>query len=457
MKNKNLLIFCIVIINACSFLSANQNSLNIERQVNPKAYIQELSNNKVQQALNFATKNKIANFLGNEAKTLSEISSDLDLEQDLLKNHLETLINYGVFIKTEQDTYQNNSFSECLTLNNPEKNFHKTFSEREYLALLYYPWISQSVHAVVELKIPDLLKNGPLSYVDLAQKTQTDEKLLYRVLKMLADVDLFYESSPGVFELNQISQFLKTDHPNSFTVDEMYFDETFLAMWTSLLDCLKTGKPAFMLKTDVQKAYDYLEKDPEFLKKVNVYMQTKTGQIVESFLDQIDLSQVSSVADLGGGIGHLSKAIVQKYPHIQATVFDLPEIIADAKARDQNQTKNLSFVAGDIFNTIPKGKDVYILSVVLHIFEDDQVLKILENCKKVMPKGSKLLIVERFFSTQEKKPLTSMESVKMSIVSGGLERTDKQYEDLLNQAGFKVSSQYSLENDKGVIEAVVAS
>jgi hypothetical protein len=94
--------------------------------------------------------------------------------------------------------------------------------------------------------------------------------------------------------------------------------------------------------------------------------------------------------------------------------------------------------SGDMFESVPEGGDCYILKKILHDWDDVNSLKVLKNCRKSISAAGKLLIIDYLLT--EKNPTGKINDIHMMLVCpGGKERTRQEFENLTNQAGFKIT------------------
>jgi hypothetical protein len=148
------------------------------------------------------------------------------------------------------------------------------------------------------------------------------------------------------------------------------------------------------------------------------------------------------------------QAILRQYPHLNGLIFDLPEVVDLLPQKNPDiLNQRCRAVAGDFFSAIPSGGDVYILKSVLHDWNDDEAIKILNNCFKAMPANSRLLIVESVLLPKQQAAYANCVDILMLAVTGGKERTQASFENLLDKAGFKINTITSTSTEFSIIEA----
>jgi hypothetical protein len=112
-------------------------------------------------------------------------------------------------------------------------------------------------------------------------------------------------------------------------------------------------------------------------------------------------------------------------------------------------------VPGDFFEGVPKGADGYILANVLHDCDDMRAVQILGNCRPAMAKDGRVLIVERLIPHDPADALPVLLSdINMLVFTGGQERTNAEYANLLTAAGLKLGDVQAVTAPYGVIEGL---
>jgi hypothetical protein len=154
----------------------------------------------------------------------------------------------------------------------------------------------------------------------------------------------------------------------------------------------------------------------------------------------MDFTSAQSVVDVGGGLGALLAAVLERHPHLEGTLFDLEAVVGEAAARwPAELAARTHFVAGDFFESVPVTADVYLLKSVLHDWDGDQARALLRNCAASMSAQSRLMIVERLVGDPQGDDARSVRlDLHMMAVTGGRERTQDEYEQLVTAAGLSV-------------------
>ncbi len=298
---------------------------------------------------------------------------------------------------------------------------------------------NQLLYAAAVLKISDYLENGGKTADELAELTNTHRDSLYRVLRACAGLGLYKEKN-GKFYLTRAGKFFISDNPDSVSpVAIMRGEDSTWKAWGELLYAVKTGESAFQ-KAFGMNLFEYLNKNPESGEAFNKSMRIFTQYEIPMILKAYNFSGFRKIVDIAGGNGLLLTAILEKHRKCRGVLFDLPPVIKDAKEylSGSEMKDNIKIEPGDIFVSIPPGGDCYILKRILHDWNDDEAIKILENCRKAIIPGGKLLIIEYVITGRNIAGMIN--DIQMMVMCpGGKERTREEFVRLVNRAGFRLN------------------
>ncbi len=298
--------------------------------------------------------------------------------------------------------------------------------------------ISKPIHIVAELGIADLLVNGPESIEMLAEKTGSHAPTLYRVMRALAGVGIFSEISNRCFELTPMAECLRTGVMRSIAL--MFHSDWHDKAWDHLLDGVRTGKPPFN-KAHGKPVFEWFEHHPEAAKIYNEANALKAMNSHRAIVDAYDFSEIGTLTDVGGGYGNLMAEILIANPDLQGVVADLSSVVqvAGAEIQARGLDTRCQVVECDFFKEIPPGSDAYLMSHILHDWDDERCRLILNNCKRAMQPGSNLLIVEDIIPEGNAFSIGKLLDLEVFVMGGGRERTQAEFEELLESCGYKLS------------------
>jgi len=171
-----------------------------------------------------------------------------------------------------------------------------------------------------------------------------------------------------------------------------------------------------------------------------------------------DFSQFETVVDVGGATGNLLAAILNHHRKPRGILFDLPHVVHDAPAliKARGLTDRVAIQSGNFFESVPAADGGYLLSHIIHDWSEAQCLTILGNCRRVMTPKSRLLIIEMVLPTGNTPHLGKMFDMVMLTVPGGRERTEPEYCELLEKAGFRFTQVVPTASAVGIVEALPA-
>jgi ubiquinone/menaquinone biosynthesis C-methylase UbiE len=300
---------------------------------------------------------------------------------------------------------------------------------------------TQLIHVAATLGIADLLKDGPRDASDLASAASAHPRALYRLLRALASLGIFAETNDGRFELTALAQTLRSDVPGSVRgLAMVYGDDWVWRAYEGMFHSITTGLPAFDHVHGAQ-FFGYLQRHPAAAATFDQAMTAYSQQEAAAVLAAYDFSAAANVVDVGGGQGALLAAILKAHPRARAVLFDQPSVIERARTglATAGIADRCAMTPGDFFESVPERGDLYIMKSVLHNWDDRRSIAILENCRNAMQRGSRLLIIERVVPRGNEPSEAKLFDINMLVVIGGLERTESEYRELLEAAGFELT------------------
>ena len=152
-------------------------------------------------------------------------------------------------------------------------------------------------------------------------------------------------------------------------------------------------------------------------------------------------------------------SILQAHPTLHSVLFDLPHVVKGAPPllKAAGVAGRCEVISGDAFKSVPAGYEAYLLSRVIHDWDDERVIAILTRCHQAMQPQGKVLLVEQVIPTGSTPKLLVLESdVQMLGSVNGKERTEAEYRALLTAAGFELTQIIPVQTPYNIIEAVRA-
>jgi len=317
---------------------------------------------------------------------------------------------------------------------------------------------SRILCAAARLGVADALGDEVRSVEALAEACQADADALYRLLRALAAIGVTEETEPRSFRLTAFGKPLRRDVDQSAWPAVVFWADLLADSWSLLTECIRTGKPAAEVRDP--RVPSRWSQDPEASSIFRAVMGTAPADDYAPIARAWDFSRAKVVADLGGGGGSLLLAVLELHPHLRGMLVDLEPSIEAAKTRfaHEEDADRCELMVADLTQSVPAGADVYMIKHVLHGRRDADAVTILRNCRAVVPENGTLLIIEFVLP-----PLVShadpdleshlMSDLNMLAVTGGRERSEREWKALLEAAGFRLTSVTPVGSDVGIVEA----
>lgn len=331
--------------------------------------------------------------------------------------------------------------------------------EAQMAQLFMGAFVSQAVYVGAKLGLADLLVDGPVSVKELAAKTETHERSLYRLMRTLSSVGVFAETDPKVFENTPLSSLLVTGGPASMRYVAMWMgEEEHWRVYGHLLHSVKTGETAWD-KVHGEPVFPYMfQTNPALGDIFNRAMTSFSHQVVPELLRAYDFSGIKTVADIAGGHGHILAGVLAAYPETRGVLFDLGPVLAGAGQllESKGVADRVTLREGNFFEAVPVEADIYILKYIIHDWDDDKCVTILKNIRRVIPEGGRVVLLEAVVPEGNTPDFSKIIDMEMLLTPGGVERTAAEFGELFERSGFKLSRIIPLNSPVSIVEAVAA-
>jgi hypothetical protein len=313
--------------------------------------------------------------------------------------------------------------------------------------------ISRALHVVADLGVADRLGDEPRKATDLARESGADPDALARVLRLLAAQGVF-QIRGDAFAHSPASRLLRTDHPQSARdLVRMFGLPINWGAYGAMDHTLRTGIPG-AAKILPEGFWAYFGERPQESAVFNGAMEAKAQGQIAGILSAYDFSGFQCIADIGGGRGHLLRAVLASARKTKGILFDLPHVVAEAGGAGSSD--RLTFHSGDFFKDALPRCDAYVLMEVIHDWADDESAAILSSVRKAAEPGSKLLLIESIIPDDPGPHWSKTLDVFMLTLLGGRQRTLAEYKELLGRAGFSLKREIPTQADITILEAVAS-
>jgi len=306
------------------------------------------------------------------------------------------------------------------------------------IRLLSGMWAMQSVATGARLGVFDALAGGPRSADDVAREIHAEPLATFRLLRALASLGTLERKSDGRFALTAAGERLRSGVPG--TVRDAFVaeaDRVHWRSWEDLAEAVRTGKPR-PAQIFGMPGFDYYAQNQAEGEQFGRAMENLSRFVAAALLEAYDFSGVRTVMDVGGGNGALVLAILGRHPAVKGKVADLPYIepLARATIAASGAAGRCAFEATDFFQKVPKGADLVTLKSVLHDWNDEECVRILKNCRAAIEPDGRILAIEMLVPEEIRPDFVTLMDLNMLVMTGGRERTAKEYQSLYEAAGF---------------------
>jgi hypothetical protein len=315
-------------------------------------------------------------------------------------------------------------------------------------------WLPRALHVVADLGIADALDQEPRSAADLAKEVGADANALDRILRLLASHGVFDRRS-GKYVHNELSRALRSDHPQSMRAYVRLVGlPVFWKSWGALEQVVRSGKPA------VGDIFAYFREHPQETEIFHAAMKSKAQSAISPVIAAYDFSSFGTIGDIGGGLGHLLKAVLNSAPKLRGVLFDKPHVLERVEG-DETIASRLILQGGDFFRGPLPRCDAYVVMEVLHDWTDEQSRQILQQIRKAAPAMAKLLVVETVLPTESAwatgngAHFGNHLDINMLVLTGGRERTPDEFAHLFAHSGWQLARVIPTSSPYSIVEAVL--
>jgi orsellinic acid C2-O-methyltransferase len=292
--------------------------------------------------------------------------------------------------------------------------------------------ITQLLYVAARLGVADELLEGPRSATELALAVGARTGPLGRVLRGLAIEGVVEEREDGRFALTAAGARLAESPGPTLARGEIYYRAA-----GGLLEAVRDGGVPFE-RVHGESFFAHLDRHPDRRASFEASMAARSEREARDVVAAYDFAEFDTLIDVGGGRGVLLSAILDAVPRLRGALVERPAAVHAARSRFAalGLDDRCECIVGDFFTALPRGADAYLLSRVLHDWDDARAVRILGTCRAAMPPDGRLLIVEAILPEQAIEcPEAVRMDLHMLILFGARERGEAEYRRLLGDAG----------------------
>jgi SAM-dependent methyltransferase len=303
---------------------------------------------------------------------------------------------------------------------------------------------TQVLRFAVRLRLADHLADDALTLSELAARTGANRDVLRRLLNGLLVLHTITLDEDDRYRLTPLGEGLREDAVGSLASYALLSGEEYARSWMGFDPAADDDVTPFA-RVSGAPFFDWLGQHPEVGQRFNQRMAQRISAFAAAAAATADLSTARTIIDIGGGHGVLLEAFLRRWANARGVLFDLPGAAAGGQARlvGTDLVDRVEIAAGDFFTGVTAGGDVYILSQILHDWDDARCQTILRNIRRAIAPTGRLLIIEVPLPERVEGPHPAVElDLIMLVLTGGKERTIEEYRALLEEAGFSLIRVY---------------
>jgi len=321
-------------------------------------------------------------------------------------------------------------------------------------------WTSQLVFVAATLGLADELARRPLPPDALAERLGVHAPSLRRVMRALAGLGVLVERPDGRYRLTRVGQTLRSDVPGSLrNFALMMADDYNWKAWGALLHGVRTGEIPFD-HVHGEPIFQFLRARPEKDRVFSESMASISGVENAAIARAFPFGRLRTLVDVGGAHGHLLATILGRYRKVRGILYDQPQVVEAAERSGfiaaPGIAERCQIEGGNFFESVPAGADAYLMKYIIHDWNDEQCVRILELCRAAMAPGGRVLVIEHVVPRGNQPDFSKMLDINMLIGPGGRERTREEFTSLFGRAGLRLRTVYPTKSPLGILEGIAA-
>ena len=317
--------------------------------------------------------------------------------------------------------------------------------------------MQQSILAMADLATPmavrvaatlGLAEHGDATAAELASRTGTSPSALTCLLDHLVTAGVFaFDAESGHYRPTDLGEQLRSDDARRLLDIHVAGGRAELA-FADLLETITTGTPAYEHRYG-RDFWTDIDAEPRLRRSFDAQMtwrfQVQAPQIAERF----GWSRFPRIVDVGGGDGLVLAEILRAHPAVRGSVLDLAPSAAAAAERfaADGLADRAGAVPGSFFDPLPPGADAYVLSDILHDWDDDHARTILTGCRHAAGEDGTVVVIEPL-----RHGTSTAINLFMLMCFGGRERTAAELTELAAGCGLLLRATTPVSDGRTALE-----
>lgn len=261
---------------------------------------------------------------------------------------------------------------------------------------------ARAIQTALKLEIFEVLESAPLEEGALAEAVRADRRATALIANAMASLGLL-EKRNNRYSLTEASRRYLLRSSADYFGGLILFDEAIFQTWTNLEQTIRSGAPA--------RATDMFQNRPEeterFIRAMDSLTRARGDPVYVA--DRLDLSRVSRLGDIGGGPGTYSVAMLRRWPHLRAAIYDLPATLEVARRilreREPEALERIELVRFDyLYDEIPARCGALFMSNIIHSEDETDNVQILRKCFRALEPGGMLIVKDHIMNADLTEP-----------------------------------------------------
>ena len=286
-------------------------------------------------------------------------------------------------------------------------------------------WRTETIASAVKL---DLFNVLPASTSEVALRCGLPPERAGRLLRALGELQLVHSEPGGTWGTTPRGDYLRTSHPLTLADAALEYAGPLRERWHGLTEALQTEswQPGDIFRevaTDVDRRHTH-----------HRMLRSYALHDYAPLLHQLPISSGEVVVDAGGGTGALATLLSERHPGAEVVLLELPEVVDAWRAAAP--ASRVRGVGVDLFEPWPLMADVVVLARVLHDWDNARATRLLGHVRAALRPGGRVVVLEMLLDEQGHGG--GLCDLHLLAVTGGQERTRRQFEHLFSQAGLRL-------------------
>jgi SAM-dependent methyltransferase len=294
---------------------------------------------------------------------------------------------------------------------------------------------ARAIQTALKLRIFDCLERAALDADALSRATGTNRRAVAILADAMVSLGLL-EKRARMYDLTAVSRQFMLKSSAEYLGGMILFDEAIFEMWTHLDQTIQSGAPARRIDMFQSRA----EETERFIRAMDSLTRARGDP--RYVAERLDLSRVAKVADVGGGPGTYTAAMLQRWPHLRAAIYDLPATLEVARRilaeREPRVSARIDLVRVDyLYDEIPGPCGALFMSNIIHNEDETTNSELLRKCFRALEPGGQMIIKDHIMNTDLTEPRSgAIFALYLLLTTRGRDYSFDEVSQWLGDAGF---------------------